>query len=255
MEAGPAEAREQIQAEINKATRRWQGWRRAYQALVAEYALAEPDPAILQYQLERLQGLGKALPQHQAELNAQAAEIKQRYQQRALRYEGVLREQCQAAGYRVSGRAPELIVDGLIKVQLDTNKNQARVNGKRITPMAIARVVEAIASEEERLWGRTFEAATFLSRLRTVYAKVSDQGSGPMTARAVFDALAADDKDYTYDMFAADLAKLADSRVTRAADGSRLALGPSRDTRQAVWVPHMHRDDGRYVGLIEFKSS
>lgn len=254
METAKPKERERILADLDKRAKQWQRWRKEYQALAAEYAKPDPDPGILRFHLDRLQGLAQALPEHQTGLEAQANDINERYKQRALQFGAILQEQCVKRGHSVIGRGPELTVAGHIKVQLDTNKNEARVNGKRVFPLALDRVVREISNEWERLWGRQFDAAVFLRQLRLAYDQAAGAAGGPATARAVYEMMAAEDRSYKQDMFAADLARLEESSKLGSKERSQLVLGPSRDTRQAVYIASQHGEKGgRWVGLIDFK--
>lgn len=245
---------ELIQQATDERYRQLATWRKAAQELTAAYATPEPDAALLRAEADRLRGWADAFPDQQGAWVAIEADVTQRYDRLTLRYESLLRERCAAAGYWVTGRSPELLIEGLVKVQLDTRANQARVNGKRVAPMALVRVVETIATEIERLWARPFDAGGFLARLRQAHALASAPGGGPTPIKKVYDALAATDSTYRADMFAADLAQLEESGLRQTDAGAQLVLAPTRDMRQAVWVVGRSGQDGRYVGLIDFKT-
>lgn len=243
-----------IQDATEKQVRLLSAWRKAIQELAVELNKSEPDAAIMRAAADRLQGWADAFPGQRQAWSALAAEIHQRYEDLALRYESLLRERCAAAGFTVIGRSPDLTIDGLVKVHIDTARNHARVNDKRVSPMAVAHVVDAVTAEVARLWARPFDAAEFLGRLRAAHRSAAGPDGGPAPARAVYNVLAAEDRAYKLDMFAADLARWSESSRPPLAEVEQPILAPSRDTRQAVWVVGRRGEDGRYVGLIDFKS-
>ena len=227
-----------------KRYRQFAEWHRAMKELAAEYAMPAPDPAILRAAADRLKGWADAFPEQREGWSALEAGIRQRYEDMSLRYEGLLRERCAAAGYTIAGRSPELTVESMVKVQIDPSQNQARVNGKRVSPMAVARVMDEIAAEVERLWGRPFDAADFLARLRAAHEAA---GGGPTPARAVYEAMTAADNTYKFDMFAADLARLTESGLLQAQTGAQMIyrhiwiLQVASSIEPAIYQGHMLR--------------
>lgn len=231
-------------------------WQKAWDILAKEVASSAPDAAILYLQLAQLTGWAEVFPAHQADWSELASYVAEQYQDLIRRYESELRRACREREYEIEGEFPTFMVDGLVKVSVNKEQNVARVNAKKTKSLSLASLMDTIAGEHQRLWERDFDPLAFLERLRVAYASVCKAEGVPegdyVYLRDIFQALKAANGAYSPDLFAADISRLIEGRLSSYA-GHSLDFAPIRDSRQAVYVYDRTTRSGRYLGLLRFK--
>jgi len=232
-------------------------WQKAWDALAVEQASEKPDPAAMKFYLTQLMGWTAVFSQHLDDWQALESSIADLYQDMMRRYGSELRRVCKQQGYEVEGEFPTFTVDGLIRVNLNKERNIASINNKKTPSLSLPIVTERIARERKRLWERQFDPRAFLRKLHLAYPNVCQKKVVSLgeyvNIRDIHEALRATDTKYTLELFAADLSRLIESGQLRDTDGNGLELAPVRDPRQAVYIYDRNAQSGRYLGLMRFK--
>jgi hypothetical protein len=232
-------------------------WQKVWDALAKEFAAKSPDPAALRSYAAQLSGWAELYPDHRNDWLALESTINDLFKDLMRRYESELRQACKQRGFEVAGEFPAFAVDGLVKVDIDRERNMAVVNGKKITSLSLQTVAKAIAEERRRLWERPLDLVAFLKRLHTIYLAVCQEKHVTVgeyiSIREIHLALKAKETKYTWELFAADISRLIESGSHSDSEGNELDLAPVRDVRQAVYTYNRNTQSGRYLGLVRFK--
>jgi hypothetical protein len=241
----------------DRELRQLRKWQTLWKAADKAFRMDTPDAAELQSLANGLTGWVEKFPEHRETWNSFEAEITQQYKNMMRRYESLLREACEEAGYALTGEFPHFVVGGYIKVDLDTDKNQARINRKKTNSLSLPTVMLEIGKEHKRLWERGMVPGLFLGQVHDAYQAVSKEKK--VTAGAyvpvhdIHAQLALAIKDYQPDMFAADLSQLLEDGNLESKEGYLLDLAPVRDSRKALYLYNRNEQRGRYLGLLRFK--
>jgi hypothetical protein len=150
---------------------------------------------------------------------------------------------------------------GFIRVEVDDRSLAATVrprDGKpKLIGMDVEAVVDLVASEVTRLFGRKFDATDqerFLKRLHTAYQAVikheKRQYGDELPLRRVTNRLSKNQKTFSADEFNVNLAELL-STGQPAFNGHRLHVSQTRNTSQGMLLHGF--EQGGYVGFISFK--
>lgn len=241
----------------DRELRQLRKWQTLWKAVGKAFQTDTPDAAELQSLAIRLAGWVDKFPEHRETWGLFEAEISQQYKNMTRRYESLLREACKEAGYALTGEFPHFVVEGYIKVDLDTDRNQARINRKKTNSLSLPAVMLEIGKEHKRLWKRSMVPGVFLKRVHDAYQAVFKEkkvtAGEYVPVHDIYAQLVSADKNYQIDMFAADLSQLLDSGNLEGKEGYLLDLAPVRDSRKAVYVYNRYEQRGRYFGLFRFK--
>jgi hypothetical protein len=249
---------EMMMQATDRELRQLRKWQTLWKAVGKAFQADAADSAELQSLATGLTGWVEKFPEHRETWNSFEAEITQRYKNMMRRYESLLREACKEAGYALTGEFPHFVVAGYIKVDLDTAKNQARINRKKTNSLSLAAVMLEIGNEHKRLWERKTTPAVFLDQVYDAYQVICQEKKIAfgeyVPVKDVHAQLASVNKNYHLDMFAADLSQLLDSDALGDKEGHQLDLSPVRDSHRAAVSIYNRRDQrGRYLGLLRFK--
>jgi hypothetical protein len=241
----------------DKELRQLRKWQTLWKAVDKAFQTDTPDVAELQSLANGLTGWVEKFPEHHETWKSFEVEITQQYKNMMRRYESLLREACKEAGYALTGEFPHFVVGGYIKVDLDTDKNQARINRNKTNSLSLPAVMLEIGNEHKRLWERKTTPAAFLDQVYDAYQVICQEKKITfgeyVPVKDVHAQLASTNKNYHLDMFAADLSQLLDSDALDDKEGNQLDLSPVRDSRKAVYLYNRRDQRGRYLGLLRFK--
>lgn len=230
-------------------------WQRAWNALITEQEKERPDPAVSMQCASQLAGWDDKFPEYRTDWQAINSRVLDRYQDLLRHYENSLRQACTQLGFSIEGEYPRLTIDGLIRIQVDKNRNAASVNGKKTASLSIPFVMEVVEDEHKRLWNRPFDRESLLSSLNAAYLEACQRRHVPegeyVPLRELQQILQIADPKYGADLFAADLSRLMES--PGPGTDSAIELASVRDTKEAVFIYNRESRNGRYVGLISFR--
>ncbi len=154
-----------------------------------------------------------------------------------------IKEACQKEGITpvIDDGTGALTVARLIKLRFGTRSKNLKIEtiSKRFSLTSAERkaVFQRIVELYRKIWGRSFDPQQFVQRLYEAYRDVSEDGkeaqlsevhdaywrsSQPKVFFETYDLDRA--RDYTADMFSADLARLLESRVATTKEGKKLHL-------------------------------
>jgi hypothetical protein len=234
--------------------KKWQAaWNNLEKAQLEKYS----DPALQMFYLNQLSGWPDIFPQHKEDFLVLEKSINENYKDMMRRYESLLQQACQQRDYNLDGEFDSFTVDGLISIKLDKEKNQATINGKKITNLSVSLISEAIVKAYKQIWQRNFEPSAFLNKLSTVYLTICEKKIVSLgeyvSLQDIYQYLKSEDNKYTLDFFTADLSCLIESGIPGDENGNKLAMAPIRDSRKAVYIYDRKNRNGRYLGLLRFE--
>jgi len=156
-------------------------------------------------------------------------------------------------------RHPQYRFDrGFFTLDIDEYKGLARLSDYegRLDefPADIGAIVEVVAREHKRVFGRDYDGKKFLKRLRSEYLATLKKEQWPdgyeVPIRHITRRLGKNVKGFRTDEFLVDLSRLVEQGPTKI-DGFRLDLQHTKDTSQGMLL---HGIAGRgYVGFITFR--
>lgn len=149
---------------------------------------------------------------------------------------------------------------GFLEVDIDGGKHLAHVKDREAKlvslPADVGAVIEVVGAELQRLFGRPFEGAKFLHKLRSHYlAVIKREGlkdGEVLPIRRITHRLGKNEKGFRTDEFLVDLSRLADQGPLQL-DDFRLDLQQTKDTNQGMLL-HGVASSG-YVGFIVFRKA
>jgi hypothetical protein len=239
----------------NKHLRQVKKWQTVWNNLEKSQMVANPDPALQEFYIKQLTGWIEIFRQYKEEFATLEEKVAESYKDMMRRYKSLLQDACHQ--YHLEGESDSFTVDGLIKIRLDKEKNQAMVNGKKIPNLSVRLVTEAIDKAYKQIWQRDFNPVAFLGELLTFYNALCNNkfiaAGEPVPIKEVYKKLHEKNKKYTPEMFAADLSRLIESGVESDKEDNKLVLAPVRDPKKAVYVYDRQKHNGRYLGLIHFE--
>jgi hypothetical protein len=178
------------------------------------------------------------------------------------RFPADLDSACAAAGVPLdrTSRHPRYTIRNFIVVEIDEAKLSARVTPRDGTPATIPAdipaVVEHLAREHRRLFGRDFDSDKFLKSLLTAYQaalREDDRDVGEdVPLRRVIHRMAKNLARFALDEFNVDLAHAVKDNKS-VVEGHRLHLGHTRNTRQGMLLYEL--EGSGYVGFIAFRKN
>jgi hypothetical protein len=121
-------------------------------------------------------------------------------------------------------------------------------------PPDVEAVTIAVQREDKRVFGRPFDGAKFLKKLRhhylAVLKKESQSDGASLPLRRITARLGKNEKGFRTDEFLVDLSRLVDKGPLEI-DGVRLDLQQTKDTHQGMLLHGLA--GGGYVGFVTFK--
>lgn len=151
-----------------------------------------------------------------------------------------------------------LFREGFLTLEIDDAKRMARLRDYEEkladTPPDIEAIAQVLQSHDRRLFGRPFDGAKFLARLRRTYLdiiKKNKQSDGdPVPLRHIARRLSKNDKAFRRDEFLIDLSKLAVEGPPEIG-GFRFEFQQTKDTEQGFLL--FGRAGRGMVNLLIFK--
>jgi hypothetical protein len=148
--------------------------------------------------------------------------------------------------------------EGFLTLEIDTAKRVARLKDyeEKLAEMPpdIEAIARSIKQHDERLFGRKFDGAQFLEKLRRNYMalikKEGKQDGDPIPLRKIARRVVDNERNYRRDEFLIDLSRLAEEGPA-ATGGYRFEFQQTKDTEQGFLL---HGRAGRgMVNLLIFK--
>ncbi len=148
--------------------------------------------------------------------------------------------------------------DGFLTLEIDDRKRTARladyVDTLETMPPDIGAIALAIKKHDQRLFGRLFNGAKFLEKVRRSYLailKKEKKADGePVPLRQIASRLTDNEKGYRRDEFVIDLSNLA-TKGPQVVEGHQFELQQTKDTNQGFLL---HGPAGRgMVNLLIFR--
>lgn len=161
-------------------------------------------------------------------------------------------EYCGNNKIHLQGKLPKLFVDRLLEVQMDENKQTAKIGTIFLKTLDWEKIREAIERERNRIWSRAFDPTSFRDHLLDVYLeiiKVKPNPVGWVRLEDVYQSLKRDIQQknpnwkkggrlvaYYKDEFSADLSKLWEAQISQKIGSPHVELSGIRDPRLSYKV-------------------
>ena len=131
--------------------------------------------------------------------------------------------------------------NGFITLLVDESKRMARISNYEVkltdAPLDIQTIGAVLKSEATRLFGREFEGAKFLQKLRSAYLAILKKekrpDGSPVPIRAIARKIASNDSKFRRDEFLIDLSRLAVEGPAEVS-GFKFELQQTSDTSQGM---------------------
>jgi len=159
---------------------------------------------------------------------------------------------CQVKKISLRGKMPKLVIDDLLDVYLDENKQTAKIGTVFLKNLDWEKIRETIERERKRIWSRAFDPICFRGHLLDVYSeiiKVKPNPIGWVRLEDVYQLLKRDIQKenpnwrkggrlvaYYKDEFSADLSKLWEAQVSQKINLPHIELSGIRDPRLSYKV-------------------
>lgn len=190
-------------------------------------------------------------------------EAKSAADQGMVAFPGDLERACTESNLQIdrTSREPHYTFqNGFLELDVDTGKHLAHLKDREArlatVPADIGAVIEVVAAEYKRLFGRQFEGEKFLRKLRSNYQAVLKKENLPdgetLPIRRITHRLGKNEKGFHTDEFLIDLSRLAEEGPLEI-DGMRLDLQQTKDTNQGMLL-HGVASRG-YIGFIVFRKA
>ncbi|MBM4135602.1 MAG: hypothetical protein FJ241_02100 [Nitrospira sp.] len=156
-------------------------------------------------------------------------------------------EYCGNNKIHLRGKLPKLFVDRLLEVEMDENKQTAKIGTIFLKTLDWEKIRGAIDRERHRIWDREFDPTSFRDRLLNVHLeiiKIKPNPVGWVRLEDVYQSLKRNIQQknpnwkkggrlvaYYKDEFSADLSKLWKAQVSRKFDSPHIELSGIRDPR------------------------
>jgi len=177
-----------------------------------------------------------------------------------LHYRENLEERLAAANIKFTGEFPDYTVAEIIRLQIDLQKGNSHLDGKRLGTLEPVRVVGQLSERISELLDRDFDGGDFLRALISAYDEtLSAQGRGygeyadvRTIGKAVGDKLkqANQDANYSEKKFAVDLYRLCVSGRPATPEGATLEFSPAQSASGGLYVPA--KTGGNYIAALRF---
>ncbi|MBU1209133.1 MAG: hypothetical protein KKH04_19770 [Proteobacteria bacterium] len=161
-------------------------------------------------------------------------------------------EYCSNNKISLHGKLPKLFVDYLLEVEMDENKQTAKIGTIFLKTLDWEKIRVAIDRERHRIWEREFDPTSFRDHLLNVYLeiiKVKPNPVGWVRLEGVYQSLKRDIQQknpnwkkggrlvpYYKDEFSADLSKLWEAQISRKSGSPHIELSGIRDPRLSYKV-------------------
>lgn len=150
--------------------------------------------------------------------------------------------------------------DGFLELDIDAGKHLAHLKDREAKlaslPADIGAVVDAVRTEDERLFHREFDGERFLRKLRSNYlAVIKKEGlkdGEALPIRRITQRLGKNEKGFRTDEFLVDMSRLA-AQGPLQVDDVKLDLQQTKDTNQGMLL-HGVASRG-YIGFIVFRKA
>lgn len=156
-------------------------------------------------------------------------------------------EYCSNHKIHLQGKLPKLFVDRLLEVELNENKQTAKIGTVFLKNLDWEKIRVAIDRERHRIWYREFDPTSFRDNLLSVYSdiiKVKPNPVGWVRLEDVYQSLKRDIQQknpnwkkegrlvaYYKDEFSADLSKLWEVQISQKISSPHIELSGIRDPR------------------------
>ena len=259
MEGHASQRQEKLQVELHQATEQHMAWQDLSHFLERGWPLH--ILSLLQDKGTLLQGLHTSTDESTTLLTdirrvatAQAEVVRRRYP-------GLLEDACKRARLVIDpeSRHPRYSFDGrFFYLDVDDRQGIARLRDNEgpldKLPADIDAVIQAIQREHNRVFGRPFDGAKFLTKLRQQYAailqKSGERDGTSVPIRAITSRLGKNEKGFRTDEFLIDLTRLVE-RGPLDHNGRRLDLQQTKDTNQGMLLHGAA--GGGYIGFVVFR--
>ena len=161
-------------------------------------------------------------------------------------------EYCENNKIHLQGKLPKLFVDRLLEVEMDENKQTAKIGTIFLKTLDWEKILMAIDRERHRIWNREFDPASFRDHLLNVHLeiiKVKPNPVGWVRLEDVYQSLKKDIQQknpnwkkggrlvgYYKDEFSADLSKLWKAQISQKISSPHIELSGIRDPRLSYKV-------------------
>jgi len=161
-------------------------------------------------------------------------------------------EYCSNNKIHLQGKLPKLFVDRLLEVQMDENKQTAKIGTIFLKTLDWEKIHVAIDRERHRIWDREFDPTSFRDHLLDIHLeiiKVKPNPVGWVRLEDVYQSLKRDIQEknpnwkkegrlvaYYKDEFSADLSKLWQAQISQKIGSPHIELSGIRDPRLSYKV-------------------
>jgi len=161
-------------------------------------------------------------------------------------------EYCENNKIHLQGKLPKLFVDRLLEVEMDENKQTAKIGTIFLKTLDWEKILMAIDRERHRIWNREFDPASFRDHLLNIHLeiiKVKPNPVGWVRLEDVYQSLKKDIQQknpdwkkggrlvgYYKDEFSADLSKLWKAQISQKIGSPHIELSGIRDPRLSYKV-------------------
>lgn len=186
--------------------------------------------------------------------------VQERARHEQLHYRENLEGRFNAAGITFAGVFPDYLVREVINLQIDLQKGNSMLDGKRLGTLEPMRIVEQTEKRIRELLDRPFAGDAFLNSILSAYGEVlSSQGKGygeyadiKSIAKSVGEKLkgVGQDTNYSEEKFAVDIYRLCASGRPVTPDGAVLEFSPAQSAGGGLYIPA--KAGGNYIAALRF---
>lgn len=161
-------------------------------------------------------------------------------------------EYCANNKIPLQGKLPKLFVERLLEVEMDEDKQTAKIGTVFLRTLDWEKISVAIDRERHRIWGREFDPTSFRDHLLNIHLEIMKVKLNPVGWVRLEDVYRLLKKDaqqenpnwkkggrlvaYYKDEFSADLSKLWEAQISRKTGSPHIELSGIRDPRLSYKV-------------------
>jgi hypothetical protein len=191
-------------------------------------------------------------PQSKLTLQKLQVDLNRRQEEQVRQTCSQLEDYCRAKGIPVKGSSSKYMVDSFIDVELDRKKGRTKIGNLSLSTLKWPRILEALESEQARLWNREFSAEQFRKKLIEAYKQIEGSNSGHTGWASLEDVYQIIKREkekedpawkkggrliaYYKDEFSVDLSLLWKAQASREVGIPHIELSAIRDPRRAFKV-------------------
>ncbi len=171
-----------------------------------------------------------------------------------LYYREILERQLDRKGLGRSGQWPSYVIEDVIRLQVNLERDDALIDGKKVGTIEPVRVVDRIRARLDELFDESFEAPVFLDTLRLAHGEIAHDQSLSIgeyvDIRKIYGKIRSQMEKgrYSEAKFGADLYRLGLDGRPKTSDGLVLELSPAQNASGGLYVPA--RGGGNYIAAL-----